>query len=196
MAYHRLTTGIPGFDETIKGLAVGDNVVWRVGDIADYRRFVVPFARAARAAQARLVYIRFAHHAPLLGPEDGAETVALQPHDGFEVFVAAIHDVIERIGRGAYYVFDCLSDLLADWYSDQMLGNFFKLTCPYLFDLRTLAYFAILRNTHSSRAIDPIFQTTQLFLDVFGHDGRLYVRPVKVQHRFAQIGRASCRERV
>ena len=186
MTYHRLTTGITGLDETIKGLALGDNVVWRVGDIADYRRFVKPFAQAAQAAGAHLVYIRFASHAPLLDATDGAETVVLQPHDGFEVFVAAIHRVIERAGRGAYYVFDCLSDLVVDWYSDQMLGNFFKLTCPYLYDLRTLTYFAILRNTHSSRAVDPIFSTTQLFLDVFNHQERIYVRPIKVQHRFAQ----------
>lgn len=186
MAYHRLTTGIPGLDDTIKGLAVGDNVVWRVGDIEDYRRFVGPFAEAARAAGSPLVYIRFASHAPLLEATAGIEVVNLRPHDGFEVFVAAIHAVIERVGRGASYVFDCLSDLVVDWYSDQMLGNFFKLTCPYLYDLRTLAYFAILRNTHSSRAVDPIFSTTQLFLDVYRHQERLFIRPIKVQHRFAQ----------
>lgn len=186
MAYHRLTTGIPGFDDTIKGLAVGDNVVWRVGDIDDYRAFVLPFAQAARRSGSQLVYIRFASHAPLLDADSGAEIVVLQPHDGFEAFVAAIHAVIERVGRGASYVFDCLSDLVVDWYSDQMLGNFFTLTCPYLYDLRTLAYFAILRNTHSSRAVDPIFSTTQLFIDVFRHAGRIFVRPIKVQHRFAQ----------
>ncbi len=186
MAYHRLTTGISGLDDTIKGLAVGDNVVWQVGDIDDYRALVLPFAAAARHAGTHLVYVRFASHAPLLDADAGAEIVTLRPHDGFEVFVAAIHAVIERAGRGASYVFDCLSDLVVDWYSDQMLGNFFKLTCPYLYDLRTLAYFAILRNTHSSRAVDPIFATTQLFLDVFRHESRLFVRPIKVQHRFAQ----------
>lgn len=186
MAYHRLTTGIPGLDDTIKGLAIGDNVVWRVGDIEDYRAFVIPFAAAARRSGSRLVYIRFAGHAPLLDAGSGAEIVHLRPHDGFELFVAAIHAVIERVGHGASYVFDCLSDLVVDWYSDQMLGNFFKLTCPYLYDLRTLAYFAIQRSMHSSRAIDPIFATTQLFLDVYRHDARLFVRPIKVQHRFAQ----------
>jgi hypothetical protein len=29
-----------------------------------------------------------------------------------------IHRVIETAGRGAYYVFDCLSELATDWYSD------------------------------------------------------------------------------
>jgi len=186
MAYHRLTTGIRGLDDTLKGLAVGDNVVWRVADIEDYRAFAVPFAAAARAAGTRLVYFRFASHPPLLDSASGAEIHVLKPHDGFERFVADIHAAIEQAGHGASYVFDCLSDLVVDWYSDQMLGNFFRLTCPYLYDLRTLAYFAILRNTHSSRAIDPIFFTTQLFLDAYRHEGRIFVRPIKVQHRFAQ----------
>ena len=83
------------------------------------------------------------------------------------------------------YVFDCLSELAADWYSDQMLGNFFMLTCPYLYDLETVAYFALFRNSHSSRAIRPITETTQLFLDVYRHAGDLYVHPIKVQHRYS-----------
>ena len=43
-----------------------------------------------------------------------------------------------RAPGGAFYLFDCLSDLAADWYSDGMLGNFFKVTCPYLRDLDTI----------------------------------------------------------
>jgi len=65
---------------------------------------------------------------------------------GFETFTARIHKVIEEAGRGAFYVFDCLSDLAADWYSDLMLGNFFMVTCPYLYDLDTVTYFALLRD--------------------------------------------------
>jgi len=33
-----------------------------------------------------------------------------------------IRDQQARIGT--FYVFDCLSRLAVDWYSDQMLGNF------------------------------------------------------------------------
>jgi hypothetical protein len=78
-----------------------------------------------------------------------------------------------------------LSDLAADWYSDQMLGNFFMLTCPYLYDLETVAYFALLRGHHSFHATAPILETTQLFSDIYRHQGELYVRPLKVQQRYS-----------
>ncbi len=69
---------------------------------------------------------------------------------------------------------------MADWYSDQMLGNFFMLTCPYLYDLETVAYFALLRGHHSFHATAPILDTTQLFSDVYRHHDELYIRPLKV----------------
>ena len=78
-----------------------------------------------------------------------------------------------------------MSELAADWYSDSMLGNFFTLTCPYLYDLETVAYFALFRNYHSSRAIRPITETTQLFLELYRHGGILYVHPLKVQLRYS-----------
>jgi len=82
-------------------------------------------------------------------------------------------------------VFDGLSDLVADWYSDEMLGNFFMLTCLYLYDLETVAYFALLRGHHSFHATAPILDTTQLFNDIYRHQGELYVRLLKVQQRYS-----------
>ena len=107
----------------------------------------------------------------------------LSPAVGFESFTAEIHRVIEEAGPGAYYVFDCLSDLAADWYSDLMLGNFFMVTCPYLYDLDTVTYFALLRDSHSHEAVDSIRSTTQLLLDVFRQGAALYVHPLKVWAR-------------
>jgi len=107
----------------------------------------------------------------------------LRPEIGFETFTAQIHKVIEEAGRGTFYVFDCLSDLAADWYSDLMLGNFFMVTCPYLYDLETVTYFALLRDGHSFDAVSAIRGTTQLLIDVFRHKERLYVHPLKVDQR-------------
>jgi pyruvate,water dikinase len=82
-------------------------------------------------------------------------------------------------------VFDCLSRLAADWYSDQMLASFFRLTCPYLFDMETIAYFAVYRNYHSVSALGPIQDTAQVFLDTYTHRGEIFIRPVKVQQRYS-----------
>ncbi len=170
-------------DGVIEKVIPGDNIVWRVDAIEDYATFVTPFVEAAHANNRKLIYFRFARHRELVTERQGAEIHRLSPDIGFENFTAEIHDVIEQAGLGAYYVFDCLSDLAADWYSDLMLGNFFMVTCPYLYELETIAYFGILRDLHSLEAISAIRETTQLLLDIFRQDGELYVHPLKVDQR-------------
>lgn len=177
------STGLPSLDRVVRGLRPGDNVVWQVDAVEDYVPFVDPFVRAAAAEGKRLVYFRFARHAPLVGPGLGAEVHVLSPAIGFESFTASIHRVIEQAGPGAYYVFDCLSDLAADWYSDLMLGNFFMVTCPYLYELDTVTYFGLIRDSHSHDAVDAIRTTTQLLVDVFVRGGATYVHPLKVHAR-------------
>ncbi len=178
-----LSTGLPGLDRMIRGVLPGDNIVWQVDAIEDYAGFVAPFAADAVAKGRKLVYFRFARHAELVPDGSGAEIHRLNPEVGFETFTAEIHNVIEKAGRGAFYVFDCLSDLAADWYSDLMLGNFFMVTCPYLFDLETITYFALFRDCHSFEAVAAIRDTTQLLLDVFRHGDKLFVHPLKVDQR-------------
>ncbi|HUT26283.1 MAG TPA: PEP/pyruvate-binding domain-containing protein, partial [Sumerlaeia bacterium] len=183
MAANDLTTGLTGLDRALRGLLPGDNVVWLVDSVDDYAPFVEPYCRSVLASPRRLIYFRFAEHPALLSAESGAEIRELKPEQGFEKFITDIHKTIEEAGRGAFYVFDCLSNLASDWHSDQMLGNFFMLTCPYLFDLETVAYFALRRNLHSFHAATPIAETAQVLLDVHRHKGRIYVHPLKVQHR-------------
>lgn len=164
----------------------GDNVVWQIDSIDDYIPIVRPFCAKAVAQGRKMIYFRFARHERLIEPDDdNVEVKELHPEEGFETFITEIHSTIEQAGRGAYYIFDCLSDLAVDWYSDRMVGNFFMLTCPYLYDLETVTYFALLRDYHSFHATTPIAETTQLLLDVYRHKGALYVHPLKVQHRYS-----------
>jgi len=179
------TTGLPGLDRALKGVLPGDNIVWQVDSIKDYQAVVMPYVEAGMHAGRRITYFRFASHPSLIPADVPIRRVELDPNGGFETFIAQIHHIIEQNGRGALYVFDCLSELAADWYSDQMLGNFFMLTCPYLFDLETVAYFGLFRNHHSSHALQPIFETTQLFLDVYRYRDTRYVYPMKVHLRYS-----------
>ena len=178
-----LTTGLSGLDEVLKGVMPGDNIVWQVETIADYKALVVPYVEAARRTRRRLIYFRFASHEQLISSDIGAEIHHPNPDLGFESFVTQVHSVIEEAGKGAIYVFDCLSELAAKWQSDQSLGNFFVLTCPRLYDLETVTYFALYRNYHATYGLAPITATTQFLLDVFRHEERLYIRPIKVQYR-------------
>ena len=64
------------------------------------------------------------------------------------------------------------------------MGNFFRVTCPYLFQLDTVAYFPLLRGRHSFEAVERIRDTTQLLLDVYRGD-RIYLHPLKVWNRYS-----------
>jgi hypothetical protein len=178
------TTGLTGLDKVLQHLIIGDNVVWRVDSIDDYLPFVQPFTQTAKEQNRTLIYFRFAQHKELVSPDLGAHIYQLHPEDGFETFLAEIFNVIEKFGLGACYVFDCLSELAVDWYSDRMLGNFFMLTCPYLYKYETIAYFGLLRNYHSSFAITSIHNTAQVVIDVFRNKNKLHIHPLKVFDRY------------
>jgi pyruvate, water dikinase len=180
-----LSTGTAGLDRVFKGLIPGDNIVFQVDSVRDYAPFIAPYCRHAVARGKKLIYFRFADHEPIVPADAGAEVHTLQVGDGFERFITEIHRVIGQAGRGAYLVFDCLSTLAVDWCSDRMLGNFFMLTCPYIFDLESIALFALSRGCHSFHATTPIAETTQILLDVYRHREELYIHPIKVQHRYS-----------
>lgn len=179
------TTGLPGLDQMLQGLRPGDNVVWQVDTIDDYLPFVRPFWEAARKQGRSLTYFRFARHRELIGPDQGGTVYRLRPEVGFEKYLTEILDIIERNGKGACYVFDWLSDLAADWYSDRMLGNFFLIACPYLYDLDTIAYFALRKHQHSFHATDGISRTAQVILEVYRKKNQLFIHPQKVWQRYS-----------
>ncbi|MGA2853920.1 MAG: pyruvate, phosphate dikinase, partial [Verrucomicrobiota bacterium] len=178
-----MSTGMPGLDDVLQGLRPGDNVVWEVDGIEDYLPMLGPICKEAVRLQRKLIYFRFARHAPLLAADSGAEIHQLEPQEGFERFVTMILDVIEQSGPGAFYVFDCLSDLAADWFSDRMLGNFFMITCPYLYELDTIAYFALQKHQHSFHATDSIGNTAQVIIEVYRKANRIFIHPMKVWQR-------------
>jgi len=180
-----LSTGLPGLDKILHGIQPGDNIVWQSDTPNDYLPFVDAFCCYAKTSKKKLVYFRFANHLQLVGENSDARICRLAPREGFESFITRIHKIIAETGPGAYYVFDSLSELAQDCFSERMMGNFFALTCPYLFALDTVSYFHLLRNYNSHHAAEPITETTQLLLDIYHHDGKKYVHPLKVQGRYS-----------
>ena len=177
------STGLPALDKMLDGIRSGDNIVWQFESVDDYRALVGPFAQSVLEARRPLVYFRFASHEPLIPDTLGAQVSRPNLAAGFEGFVTHVHREIEATGRHGAYVFDCLSELASLWSADQMLGNFFLLTCPRLHELESVSYFGLTRNYHASFAIRPVTETAEFLLDVFQHQQQRYVRPIKVQHR-------------
>jgi hypothetical protein len=179
------STGLDHLDEILLHLRYGDNVVWQVDTISDYRHFVLPYVDRAIREGRNVVYMHFARHEPLLEPREGLTVIELDVEVGFETFSSSVYNAISRFGRRVYYVFDSLSDLLAAWVTDLMVADFFRVTCPYLYELDTVAYFAILRDRHTFDTVARIRETTQLLLDVYRLEGNLYVHPLKVWNRYS-----------
>ncbi len=185
IAFDRIHSGVNGLDQVVDSIRLGDNVVWQLVDIEDYRFFAVPFAKKAIEEKRNLIYMRFAMHPPILEPQDGLKIVVLDPDSGFENFTVQVHEVIAGEGAGAFYVFDCLSELQTAWAADLMMGNFFTVTCPYLFELDTVAFFTIIRNRHSYDTVARIRETTQLLIDAYHNEENRYIHPIKVWRRYS-----------
>ncbi len=182
-AFDRILSGIPEMDKALDNIRLGDNVVWRVSDLSEFRLFMEPYVRQAVKDKRKIIYFRFAAHEPLITDVPEVETINIPLSHRFENFTVEIHNAIENAGRDAFYVFDCLSELQTAWATDLMMGNFFRVTCPFLFILDTVAFFPLIRGKHSVNSVNKIIDTTQLFLDVYTGEKDIFVRPEKVWNR-------------
>ena len=185
-AFDRVESGIPAMDRVLDNIRMGDNVVWRVSDLEEFHLFLDPYLEQAIKDKRNIIYIRFASHPPLTKDRPEIKTVHIELSHRFETFTVEIHNLIAKEGRNAFYVFDCLSELQTAWSTDLMMGNFFRVTCPFLFILDTVAFFPLIRGKHSLQAVAKIRDTTQLFLDVYSDGESVYVRPDKVWNRYSE----------
>lgn len=179
----RVSTGNKGMDEVIDMLRMGDNVVWQVDAVSDYCRVVAQYLKQAQADGREIHYMRFGAHEPVIQEAEGVQVHTIHAELGFEHFAMKVHHIIKEIGVDAFYIFDCLTDLVKYWYSDLMIGNFFRVTCPYLYELNTVAYFALIRDSHTEHTISRIRDTTQVLLDLYNVGGNYYLHPLKVWQR-------------
>ncbi|MBN2110596.1 MAG: phosphoenolpyruvate synthase [Methanosarcinaceae archaeon] len=180
------TSGVPQLDEIIHYFRLGDNVVWEVENLEDYRYFANRFIRQAIRSGSRCVYVRFTPHEPILEAMEGLDIVKIDPGSGFDFFSSQVHRIIEFYGIKVYYVFDNLSSLMVEWATDELVANFFKVTCPYLFDLETIGYFCITRGKHSHSTVAGIRETTQVLIDYYHINNMTYLHPLKVYGRYSQ----------
>ncbi|MDD2901972.1 MAG: PEP/pyruvate-binding domain-containing protein [Syntrophales bacterium] len=185
MSSKSIGSGIPALDDILGGLRLGDNVVWQVDGLHNYLKVALPFVRQALQDGRTVIYVRFDPHYCVLEPLSGYLTTEIDPRPGFDSFSSQVNKIIEEQGKGVFYVFDNLSALVADWASDELLANFFQLTCPYLRELDTVAYFALTRGQHSHSAVARIRDTTQVLIDLYHVGDRLYIHPLKVWDRYS-----------
>ncbi|MDD3677848.1 MAG: PEP/pyruvate-binding domain-containing protein [Dehalococcoidales bacterium] len=179
-------SGLPQLDSLLQGLLPGDNVVLQVDHLGDYPYFAGAFIEQSIKDGHKCVYLSFAAHSPILKPVKGLEIIRIDPSPGFDYFSAEVHRIIKEHGRKCCYVFDSLSDLVDEWATDELLANFFQVTCPYLYQVDAIAYFALRRGQHGNSAISRIRETTQVLIDIFCVEKNTYVQPLKVSGRYSR----------
>ena len=117
-AFDRILSGIPEMDKALDNIRLGDNVVWRVSELSQFKLFMEPYIKQAIEDERNIIYFRFASHEPLLEDRPEIKKVEVPLSHRFENFTVDIHNVIEEEGKDAFYVFDCLSELQTAWATD------------------------------------------------------------------------------
>ena len=185
MELKTVRSGLPPLDEVVQGLRLGDNVVWQVDQLHEYVYFAERFADQAIKDGRQCIYLRFAPHPEILKNRPGLRVIEVDPEAGFDAFSGEVHRIIENQGREVFYIFDNLSTLVVPWATDELLANFFQLTCPFLFELDTVAFFGLTRGQHAHSVVARIRDTTQLLIDVYHVQGSMYIHPLKVWDRYS-----------
>ena len=92
-AFDRIQSGIPEMDAAIDNIRLGDNVVWRVSDLSQFRLFMEPYVEQAIRDRRNIIYFRFANHEPLVADRPEVKTVQLPLSHRFETFTVDIHNM-------------------------------------------------------------------------------------------------------
>lgn len=93
-AFDRVLSGIPEMDKHFDNIRLGDNVVWRVDNLEQFKLFMKPYVKQAIIDKRKLVYFRFASHEPLLEEQEGLKIINVELNHRFENFTVEIHEHI------------------------------------------------------------------------------------------------------
>lgn len=184
MEENRLKSGMEGLDQKLDYIRTGENVVFRVKQLEDFCFFSERFLREQIREGKKVIYLRFGKEKPLTELQEGLTVRQIDPSIGFELFALAVHEIIEEAAEGAVFLFDCLSKLQEAWYSDLMMDNFMRVTCPCIREWKSTAFYPLMRGIHSYDSVSRIRESSQVFLDVFFSGTSYYLTPLKVENRY------------
>jgi pyruvate,water dikinase len=183
-----LSTGIASLDGILERLVLGDNVVWLVSAAEQYDYFAARLVEHCVARQFECTYVHFGRRIDYSSLPGARAMEVFEPDlaAGPDALMEELSERIRRGSPGAHYLFDNLSLLCQEWGGDDSLVEFFQRTCPLLFEMEAVAYFALLKGEQSNRAVAKIRDTTQILLDVYEEDGLVFLQPIKVWDRYSE----------
>ena len=90
-AFDPIKSGIPEMDKALDNIRLGDNVVWRVSDLSQFKLFMEPYVEQAIKDKRNIIYFRFASHEPLV--EDRvSENQTIVIDTGIDGYSASVKD--------------------------------------------------------------------------------------------------------
>lgn len=95
----RVSSGLKGIDEATDWLRLGDNVVWQVDTMDNYRYVVEPYVIQARKDGRKLVYICFGLHEPVLEDCSGIRVYEVSPQSGLRILPPGFTILLQRRAR-------------------------------------------------------------------------------------------------
>lgn len=176
-------TGLVGLDNILQNVREGETVVWEIIDGDDYAYFAERLAAEGIAEGRNVLYFRFSDHPPVLSEIAGLEIREMDLTEGFESFTVNVCNILEKQDPGTYFIFDCISDLQADWAADFMMRNFFKAICPIVKEMRGVSYCSIIPKRHSYDSIRQITEATDICINTVRGPEGIYVQPLKAVNR-------------
>lgn len=76
-AFDRILSGIPEMDTAFDNIRLGDNVVWRVSELSQFKLFMEPYIEQAIKDKRNIIYFRFASHESLVEDRPEIKTVEI-----------------------------------------------------------------------------------------------------------------------
>lgn len=212
------TSGTELIDGLIDGVHIGDNLVFQ-GDEGAPLGIVVDRFVAAATGHVPLVVVSASEQgvvasrlgAPATGERAPGLTVldwspartgrpshadaSVRPGAAFEEALASLHEVEERVGAGAAFVFDRLSEVQATWGGDAALELFLS-TCPRLYRRRSLAVWPVEAARHRPTFLRRLAEITQVVVEFSPVDDQLELTVRKADGRRPDVTGRSMRAHV
>jgi transcriptional regulator with XRE-family HTH domain len=152
----------------------------KLGDLFDEPKFILVDCFTDGKGHGDPVFARFYDTAT---EGDLAHVVRVAEPGNVEHFTAAINAIEGKAGVGAKYVFDSLTGMQDLWADSSRAYRFFTYACPRLYDLKTIAYWILEKEAHSSSFRANLKHVTQVAMDLVRTEGSYTLQVVKAEGR-------------
>jgi transcriptional regulator with XRE-family HTH domain len=105
-----------------------------------------------------------------------------EPHNP-AVFMDLLYQVHGSMSGDVRFVFESLTGMQEIWGSEDRLLNFYSHSCPRLYDLNTIAYWILEKNSHSQRFRAQINQIAQVAIELSIKRGTTSLTILKAENR-------------